>query len=1340
MKNKQKLALLLAAALPLQGLTTVTSFADTLTSAQSQVKTFGGSGDDVQKDMAVNADGSYVILLHSTSVDQNLSGVLSKKEADDGTFVLVKYGANHVMQWAKSIHLTGDQYGTAVVKSTSDNGYMIAGSSEGKAFVQKLNATADQEWITYLDGSGTDSSYQVVESADHNSFIVVGTTNSNDGTFAGMNDYKASITSNLGGIWSSFIVKLNASNGDIVWKNVLDGKDRDDAKGVVEQANDYLVIGGTESRENDFSAFNGHGSSSDIYFAKLDKSTGELVGTPQSFGDEGQESMAAYLRTSDGGYLVSGYTDSTAGQLSAGTGNGFLAKFDQAGTLVWSTRFGSEETWPGQNIVEVSPNIYSLTATDYNGSQIYTFDATDVNNITITPEAINGPIYLYNLYGTSGQWFGAGYSGGELGDVALDKGGDDVAIFHTSAISNAEAVVEAANSPAIQYGGVDSQDWVTENFTVNTKGILDTNLGWTSDNSAITISGTGEATVTRPPVSGSDVNVTLTATASLNGEMAERKLTLTVKKQSSWGPVIQGNEENQLDFRNIRIGSDGAFYILNQSEDGDVLEKKGPEDTDFTALPSLPVIENSYSAVTSFDVSGTDIYVTRIVVPDGEQQEHYEMLKLGNDDQWTAFGTEVPEELAPAGPELGEFTGYRYSNLVVDKGTVYLMATASYLGGDQGSTTREIIVKWNGTEWVNVTPNSVRGIMQYTVRDGKIYALAYADSGMDRRFVIQEGGITVVDQLLTEGETPAPYDETAIAVDSEGAIYLLDGYGDSGKKIWKGVLDQQTVTWKPIDDAHIFTYPQDLAVSGTQLYVLDVDRDTYAPVVLTRSTVITDTGNNNPSTGGPSEPNTDGNENSSGSSENPTTGGGENSSGSSENPTTGGGENTSGSSNNSNSGSSNTNTTQAPTASSGTSASTSTIPVVVNGQTVQVPAVVETKQNNGHAVKVVSVDNKKLMSQITEGKQAGNTITIPVSSKDAQSTVVELNAALVKAMGTNNSTLEVKTDQAAYLIPAKRIIVDDLLQNFGADVDGQDVKISILIESPSADQQKLVDSASTSKKAEVIAPAVSFEVTATYNGSTKPVNSFTQFVERRIPIPAGVDPSKITTGVVVDADGTMRHVPTKVLLDNGVYYAQINSLTNSLYSVVWHPIEFSDMNTHWAKEAVNDLGSRMVVEGDGQGNYEPTRDMTRAEFTAILVRGLGLKPVTGDTNFADVDSSAWYASSVTTAVKYNLIKGISESKFAPTATITRQEAMTMIARAAQITELSQDTAANAESLLQAFQDAKDVQAWARDSVAFSLENGLVNGISPKDLAPKADISRAEVAVMLERLLKKSDLI
>lgn len=233
-----------------------------------------------------------------------------------------------------------------------------------------------------------------------------------------------------------------------------------------------------------------------------------------------------------------------------------------------------------------------------------------------------------------------------------------------------------------------------------------------------------------------------------------------------------------------------------------------------------------------------------------------------------------------------------------------------------------------------------------------------------------------------------------------------------------------------------------------------------------------------------------------------------------------------------------------------------------------------------------------------------------------------------------------------------------------------DVDITVTIDSLSGSRVKFVEDAASENGYTLVLQLITFTITATYNGKSQEISIFDKYVQRLVAIPDGVNPSKITTAVVVDADGSTRHVPTKVTEIDGKYYAVINSLTNSAYTLIWHPATFNDVVTHWSKSAIDDLASRTVVNGVGNGNYEPDRDITRAEFAAIVVRALGLDTGMGSSNFTDVESGAWYYGYIQTAVGYGIVNGYGDGTFGPQDTITREQTMTMIARAMKLTKLA----------------------------------------------------------------------
>ncbi|MNC35624.1 Endo-1,4-beta-xylanase A precursor [compost metagenome] len=269
-----------------------------------------------------------------------------------------------------------------------------------------------------------------------------------------------------------------------------------------------------------------------------------------------------------------------------------------------------------------------------------------------------------------------------------------------------------------------------------------------------------------------------------------------------------------------------------------------------------------------------------------------------------------------------------------------------------------------------------------------------------------------------------------------------------------------------------------------------------------------------------------------------------------------------------------------------------------------------------------------------------------------------------------------------------------------------------------------------------------FAVKAVYTGKELELSAFSTYVERTIALPEGTDLTRITTGVALDPDGSIRHVPTKIIQKEGRYYAKLSSLDNGTYAVVQHSAAFPDMAGHWAEETVKDLGSRLIVNGTDSGLYDPDREMTRAEFAAILVRGLGLKPESGAVPFTDVSEGEWYTGVIHTAAAYQLAGGFQNGSFQPEAKITREQAMVMIARAMQVTglrsTLSEEDAGSAQ--LHRFEDRSEASEWALASLEAVLQEGIAGGRTGQRLEPQALVTRAEVAVMIGRLLRESGLI
>ncbi|WP_229263963.1 cadherin-like beta sandwich domain-containing protein [Cohnella cholangitidis] len=400
---------------------------------------------------------------------------------------------------------------------------------------------------------------------------------------------------------------------------------------------------------------------------------------------------------------------------------------------------------------------------------------------------------------------------------------------------------------------------------------------------------------------------------------------------------------------------------------------------------------------------------------------------------------------------------------------------------------------------------------------------------------------------------------------------------------------------------------------------------------------------------------------------------------------------------------------------------------------------VATEVVNGRSVATVTLDARKLEERLAaEGR--GAVIALRVSA-EADVVVGALSGSMLRSMEQAEAALSLQTADAGYSLPAKLLKVQALANIFGQDVALEDVNIEIEIAAPTTEMMSIVEIAAAGGRLLFVAPPVSFKVRATYGDTSIEISKFDTYVERFIAIPEGVDPATVTTGVVVDEKGGVRPIPTKIVEENGRYVAKMNSLTNSVYALISNAVRFEDMEGHWAEATVIDMGARMIVQGSGDGKFDPDRNISRAEFAALLVRGLGLGASEYDGGFTDVAGKEWYSGVVQTAYEYGLISGFEDGSFHPNEMLTREQAMRIISDAMKLTGLAARlTERPAEDVLQAYGDASEIAPWALSGIASSVQAGIVSGRDGGKLAPKAYMTRAEVAAIIQRLLSESDLL
>jgi len=184
---------------------------------------------------------------------------------------------------------------------------------------------------------------------------------------------------------------------------------------------------------------------------------------------------------------------------------------------------------------------------------------------------------------------------------------------------------------------------------------------------------------------------------------------------------------------------------------------------------------------------------------------------------------------------------------------------------------------------------------------------------------------------------------------------------------------------------------------------------------------------------------------------------------------------------------------------------------------------------------------------------------------------------------------------------------------------------------------------------------------------------------------------------------------------------------------------FADVQNHPSRHAIEAIAERGIINGRTDTAFSPNETMTRAEFAAIITRGLNLPEVTTSA-FNDVSTSAWYFNAVGTAFFYEIITGITPTTFNPSGTITRQEAAVMVARAARLTGMNTDMGRiEIINTLAMFGDYRTASDWAWESLAFCVGESIIDDYEFY-LQPLAPITRGEIAEMLYRLLDRANLL
>ena len=415
--------------------------------------------------------------------------------------------------------------------------------------------------------------------------------------------------------------------------------------------------------------------------------------------------------------------------------------------------------------------------------------------------------------------------------------------------------------------------------------------------------------------------------------------------------------------------------------------------------------------------------------------------------------------------------------------------------------------------------------------------------------------------------------------------------------------------------------------------------------------------------------------------------------------------------------------------------------VIVNGQEEKAGKETMTTEA-GKSTITVEVDNELIENKINNTIGTANIIQFPIADTKAEVVKVELTGDIVKNLEENTFNVSIKRDNIEYVIPAEEFTISKVAENLGvAETDLETIKIEVKITKLDEEVVEKYNEVAKANGAELIFPPVSFEVVAkteNVDGTIASVNisKFNNYVQRVMEIQEGIDPSKITTGIVFNLDGTYSHVPTEVFQKEGKWYAQLSSLTNSNYSVIWNPVTVNSVEEHWAKEAVNDMASRLIILD--QGNFEPNEAITRADFAEYIVRALGIyrEEATYENMFLDVRGDGVQTPAILIASENKIVAGYSDGTFRPNELITREEAMTMYHRAMKVTKL----VGSDVTRYQNYKDFENVSDWAQGYVKEVIAANVFNGTDATMISPKSNLTYAEAAQAIRNLLVESKLI
>ena len=181
-------------------------------------------------------------------------------------------------------------------------------------------------------------------------------------------------------------------------------------------------------------------------------------------------------------------------------------------------------------------------------------------------------------------------------------------------------------------------------------------------------------------------------------------------------------------------------------------------------------------------------------------------------------------------------------------------------------------------------------------------------------------------------------------------------------------------------------------------------------------------------------------------------------------------------------------------------------------------------------------------------------------------------------------------------------------------------------------------------------------------------------------------------------------------------------------------LAFDDLNVKlWYHSDTDYVIENGIMKGTTSKTFEPNADLTRAMLVTVLYRLEGEPATNKSIPFTDIDMGAYYKNAVIWAQQNDIVKGISETEFAPNENITREQIAAIIYRYAQYKEY--DVSVGASTNILSYDDFADISEYAVPSVQYAMGSGLLKGRTETELNPKDNATRVEAAAILHRFIE-----